>query len=80
MLASGSYPLIPVPFFLMLILNFRGFSVSIAYENPVFVEDVVRSAQKLKCDKKIKWFQVESENWKSIHNHNAYAMVREIGR
>lgn len=46
------------------------------YANPAFVEDVVRSvAQKLKSDKRINWFQVESENMESIHNHNAYAMV-----
>ena len=45
-----------------------------AYENPMFVEDVVREvAQKLAADSNITWFSVESENFESIHNHSAYA-------
>jgi GTP cyclohydrolase I len=47
-----------------------------AYENPMFVEDVVREiAKRLKRDKNITWFTVESENFESIHNHSAYAYV-----
>jgi len=47
-----------------------------AYENPMFVEDVVREvAKKLKKDPNITWFTVESENFESIHNHSAYAFV-----
>jgi GTP cyclohydrolase I len=47
-----------------------------AYENPMFVEDVVREvAKKLKKDANITWFTVESENFESIHNHSAYAYV-----
>lgn len=47
-----------------------------AYENPVFVEDVVREVTaKLSQDKDILWFTVESENFESIHNHNAYAYI-----
>jgi len=47
-----------------------------AYENPMFVEDVVRkTAQRLKADPNITWFTVESENFESIHNHSAYAFV-----
>jgi len=47
-----------------------------AYENPMFVEDVVREiAKKLKTDSNITWFTVESENFESIHNHSAYAYV-----
>ncbi len=47
-----------------------------AYENPMFVEDVVREiAKRLKRDKSIRWFTVESENFESIHNHSAYAYV-----
>jgi GTP cyclohydrolase I len=47
-----------------------------AYENPMFVEDVVREvAKKLKKDPNITWFTVESENFESIHNHSAYAYV-----
>jgi GTP cyclohydrolase IB len=47
-----------------------------AYEHPVFVEDLVRGvAVKLRDDERISWYQVESENFESIHNHSAYAMV-----
>ena len=47
-----------------------------AFKNPMFVEDVVREITlKLKKDKRIKSFKVESENLESIHNHNAYACV-----
>jgi GTP cyclohydrolase I len=47
-----------------------------AYENPMFVEDVARCvAGILKKNKNIKRFKVEAENFESIHNHNAYAMI-----
>ncbi len=47
-----------------------------AYENPMFVEDVVREvATKLQADPNITWFSVEAENFESIHNHSAYAYV-----
>jgi len=47
-----------------------------AYDNPTFVEDVVRTiTQKLQDDLRIDWFSVESENQESIHNHNAYAQI-----
>ncbi len=47
-----------------------------AYENPMFVEDIARCvAGTLKKNKNIKWFKVEAENFESIHNHNAYAMI-----
>ena len=47
-----------------------------AYQNPMFVEDVVREiAVKLNRDANITWFAVESENFESIHNHNAYAYI-----
>ena len=47
-----------------------------AYNNPKFVEDIVRDiAEKLQNDDNIVWFAVESENIESIHNHNAYAYV-----
>ena len=47
-----------------------------AYENPMFVEDIVRDiAQKLSNDPNITWFTVESENFESIHNHSAYAYI-----
>ncbi len=48
-----------------------------AYENPVFVEDLVRNVvTKLKNDERITWYEVEAENHESIHNHNAYALIR----
>ena len=47
-----------------------------AFNNPVFVEDVVREITlKLQEDKRIVWFCVESENIESIHNHSAFAQV-----
>ncbi|MFA5404695.1 MAG: GTP cyclohydrolase FolE2 [Ignavibacteria bacterium] len=47
-----------------------------AYENPVFVEDLVRNiVLELKKNKNVIWFSVEAENFESIHNHNAYAMI-----
>jgi GTP cyclohydrolase I len=47
-----------------------------AYQNPKFVEDIVRDiACKLVRDPNITWFAVESENFESIHNHNAYAFI-----
>jgi GTP cyclohydrolase I len=49
-----------------------------AYDNPMFVEDVVRSiALRLSSHPNITWFSVESENFESIHNHNAYASVEK---
>ncbi len=49
-----------------------------AYQNPMFVEDIVRDiAVKLKKDPNITWFAVESENFESIHNHNAYAYIEK---
>lgn len=47
-----------------------------AYDNPVFVEDLVRNiAAQTKLQELITWFRVEAENYESIHNHNAYAMI-----
>lgn len=47
-----------------------------AYNNPKFVEDVVRDiAQELQQDKNIVWFSVSAENFESIHNHSAYAKI-----
>jgi GTP cyclohydrolase I len=47
-----------------------------AYNNPMFVEDIVRDiALKLNGDHNITWFAVESENFESIHNHSAYAYI-----
>ena len=47
-----------------------------AYENPRFVEDSAREvALRLRADKRVESFQVEVENFESIHNHSAYACV-----
>lgn len=47
-----------------------------AYENPKFVEDMVRDiATILRADKRITAFTLESENFESIHNHSAYAVI-----
>lgn len=45
-----------------------------AYDNPVFVEDIVRNvAVKLRADERVAAFTVECVNHESIHNHSAYA-------
>lgn len=47
-----------------------------AYDNPKFAEDIVRQvAVELSKLHQITWFSVETENYESIHNHNAYAAV-----
>ena len=49
-----------------------------AYENPVFVEDLVRNvALKLNAHPDVAWYKVEAENYESIHNHNAYACIEK---
>ena len=47
-----------------------------AYNNPKFVEDMVRDvAVRLNADDRIDAYIVESENFESIHNHSAYALI-----
>jgi GTP cyclohydrolase I len=47
-----------------------------AYDNPKFVEDMVRDiAVCLNKDTRIISYKIESENFESIHNHSAYAMI-----
>jgi GTP cyclohydrolase I len=47
-----------------------------AYAKPMFVEDVVRAVtEALSAVPAITWFRVECENFESIHNHSAYALV-----
>jgi len=47
-----------------------------AYNNPKFVEDIVRDiATHLNKDERVEAFIVESENFESIHNHSAYAQI-----
>ena len=47
-----------------------------AYDNPMFVEDVVRKVSELaKQHEDIYWFSVSVESFESIHKHSAYAYV-----
>jgi len=47
-----------------------------AYDNPKFVEDIVREVtEKLLAEPDISWFSVEAENFESIHKHSAYAFI-----
>jgi GTP cyclohydrolase I len=47
-----------------------------AYDNPKFVEDMVRDiATRLNKDERIAAYVIESENFESIHNHSAYALI-----
>ncbi|MBW2544559.1 MAG: GTP cyclohydrolase I FolE2 [Deltaproteobacteria bacterium] len=49
-----------------------------AYENPMFVEDVVRAvAVKINKNHNFIWYSIEAENMESIHNHNAYAYIEK---
>lgn len=51
-----------------------------AYENPVFVEDVVRNAAALLIsDKRVDTFSVKAVNHESIHDHNAFAVISGKG-
>ena len=70
---SGSSPL-----FSMLKREDEKFVTDLAYDNPKFVEDVVRSvAEKLNDHPGILWYSIEVESLESIHNHNAYAVVEK---
>lgn len=52
-----------------------------AYDNPKFVEDMVRDvAGKLNAEQRIDAYVVESENFESIHNHSAYALIEHDKR
>ncbi len=47
-----------------------------SYDNPRFVEDIVRNvAGLLQADHRIAWFRVSVVNYESIHNHNAFARI-----
>jgi GTP cyclohydrolase I len=49
-----------------------------AFDNPVFVEDLVRNVA-VRCNQHpdITWYKVEAENMESIHNHSAYACIEK---
>ncbi len=47
-----------------------------AYDNPKFVEDLVRDvAGMLNADQRVLAYTLEAENFESIHNHSAYALI-----
>ncbi len=51
-----------------------------AYDNPRFVEDLVRDiAAALNSDERVTGYSIESENFESIHNHSAYARITNPG-
>lgn len=52
-----------------------------AYENPAFVEDIVRNvANRLAADERVAWFRVHVVNHESIHNHAAFARIERTCR
>ena len=52
-----------------------------AYDRPKFVEDIVRDlALRLDSEDRIVWYSINSENFESIHNHNAYAAIEKDKR
>ena len=52
-----------------------------AYDRPKFVEDIVRDlAVALDDDPKIEWYRINSENFESIHSHNAFAQITRDSR
>ena len=49
-----------------------------AYDNPVFVEDLVRNiAVKSNALENVSWYRIEAENFESIHHHNARAIIEK---
>ncbi|MCH9675321.1 MAG: GTP cyclohydrolase FolE2 [Gammaproteobacteria bacterium] len=57
------------------------FVTEYAYDNPKFVEDMVRDvAARLNADDRVEGYVVESENFESIHNHSAYALIEKAYR
>jgi GTP cyclohydrolase I len=49
-----------------------------AYDNPKFVEDIVRDvAVRLNQEERVRAYVVEAENFESIHNHSAYALIEK---
>lgn len=52
-----------------------------AYDNPKFVEDIVRDvAARMNSEERVSAYVVESENFESIHNHSAYALIERDKR
>jgi GTP cyclohydrolase I len=50
-----------------------------AYDNPKFVEDLVRDvALRLEADGRVGRYVVDVENFESIHNHSAFARIERV--
>ncbi len=57
------------------------FVTEAAYDNPKFVEDIIRDlAIGLNKEPRILSYEISSENFESIHNHNAYAQIKRDKR
>ena len=70
---QGSSPLYP-----LLKREDEKFVTEAAYENPKFVEDILRdTVLALRSLDGLAWFSLECENYESIHNHNAFASHEE---
>ena len=70
---QGSSPIYP-----LLKREDEKFVTEAAYENPKFVEDILRDTVLVLRDiEGLGWFSVECENYESIHNHSAYAAHEE---
>ncbi len=71
--SAGSSPL-----YALLKREDEKFVTEAAYENPRFVEDVVREvALRMEKLSGVRFYSVEAENMESIHNHNAYAVIEK---
>lgn len=66
-LSSNVYPILK--------LDDEAFVTEKAYENPKFVEDIVRDVVTYLNKNKLSFYSVECENFESIHTHNAYAII-----
>ena len=52
-----------------------------AFDNPKFVEDIIRDlALAMEENQQITWYSIQSENFESIHNHNAFAQIERDKR
>ena len=72
--AQGSCPVYP-----LLKREDEKYVTERAYENPKFVEDILRdSVLALRRLPGLQWFALECENFESIHNHNAFASHEEF--
>ena len=75
-LATTIEQAVSCPVFAVLKRPDEKFVTEAAYDNPKFVEDIIRDlALALDGDDRVTWYSISSENFESIHNHNAYAEI-----